>query len=83
MQVTVLLGLHNEASEMYNVSAILGSLNSPTDFSIFVQNFTNQVCAVVKCSNPRLPLQRQPTNSHSILNPGLPLPSQGWGGGLC
>lgn len=28
---------------MYNVSAILGSLNSPTDFSIFVQNFTQQM----------------------------------------
>ena len=43
LQVEVVLGFHNEATMAYNVTAIMGSLNSPMDFSIFVQNFTNQV----------------------------------------
>ena len=43
MQVNVVLGFHNEATEAYNVTAIMGSLNSPTDFAIHVQNFTQQV----------------------------------------
>jgi len=42
-QIEVVLGFHNEATMAYNVTAIMGSLNSPMDFSIFVQNFTNQV----------------------------------------
>ena len=42
-QTTVVLGFHNDGKEPYNVSAIFGSLNSPTDFSIFVQNFTQQI----------------------------------------
>lgn len=39
--VDVVVGLHNEASsEAYNISFIAGSLNSPADFSLHVQNFT-------------------------------------------
>jgi len=40
--VDVVLGLHNSASQPYNISAIMGSLNSPLDFGIYVQNFTLQ-----------------------------------------
>lgn len=42
-QVRVVLGIHNDADVAYNISAIMGSLNSPTDFSIYVQNFTQQL----------------------------------------
>lgn len=38
----MLVGFRNGANEPYNVSAIMGSLNSPLDFSIYVQNFTHQ-----------------------------------------
>uniref|UniRef100_A0A7S3RAP3 Translocon-associated protein subunit alpha n=1 Tax=Dunaliella tertiolecta TaxID=3047 RepID=A0A7S3RAP3_DUNTE len=38
--VDVVVGLHNEGSETYNVSLIAGSLNSPADFSLHVQNFS-------------------------------------------
>jgi len=38
--VDVVVGLHNEGSEAYNISLITGSLNSPADFSLHVQNFT-------------------------------------------
>lgn len=41
--VTVVLGVHNDASEAYNVTAILGSLNSPMDFRMYIQNFTQSV----------------------------------------
>ncbi|GAX75809.1 hypothetical protein CEUSTIGMA_g3252.t1 [Chlamydomonas eustigma] len=41
--VSVVLGIHNDASELYNITAIMGSLNTPTDFSIFIQNFTQQI----------------------------------------
>lgn len=40
--VDVLVGFRNGANEPYNVTAIMGSLNSPLDFSIYVQNFTHQ-----------------------------------------
>jgi translocon-associated protein subunit alpha len=38
--VDMVVGFHNEGSETYNVSLIAGSLNSPADFSLHVQNFT-------------------------------------------
>mmetsp|Transcript_36631 Transcript_36631/g.81524 ORF Transcript_36631/g.81524 Transcript_36631/m.81524 type:complete len:238 (-) Transcript_36631:670-1383(-) len=41
--ITAVLGIHNDATEQYNITAIMGSLNSPNDFSIFVQNFTEQI----------------------------------------
>lgn len=41
--VKVVLGLRNDAAEPYNVSAILGSLNSPIDFKRYFYNFTQQV----------------------------------------
>jgi len=40
--IDVIAGFHNGASQPYNVTAIMGSLNSPLDFGIFVQNFTYQ-----------------------------------------
>ena len=43
MQIEVVVGLHNGASEGYNVSAIFGSLNHPTQFNTFFYNFSGQV----------------------------------------
>lgn len=37
----VVLGFRNEGSETYNVTMIAGSLNSPVDFNVHVQNFTH------------------------------------------
>ncbi len=62
-QVNVAVVFHNEGTEMYNVSVIMGSLNSPTDFSLHIQNFSQQVspqylvCSfayifIDDCSNP-------------------------------
>lgn len=42
-EVKCVLGIHNDASEAYNITAILGSLNSPADFRLYVQNFTENV----------------------------------------
>ncbi|GFR51632.1 hypothetical protein Agub_g13988 [Astrephomene gubernaculifera] len=41
--VKVVLGVRNEASEAYNVSAIMGSLNNAADFSAYYWNFTQQI----------------------------------------
>eukprot|EP00798_Chlamydomonas_sp_ICE-L_P015427 gene15427-21510_t len=41
--VNVMLGIRNDASETYNVTAILGSLNSPMDFRMHIQNFTQMI----------------------------------------
>lgn len=41
--VKIDLGIHNDGSESYNISAIMGSLNSPQDFKVFFYNFTQQV----------------------------------------
>ncbi|KAL6745623.1 translocon-associated protein alpha subunit [Haematococcus lacustris] len=38
--VDIAIGMHNDGTETYNISLITGSLNSPTDFSLHVQNFT-------------------------------------------
>ncbi len=46
VQADVVLGLRNEGSETYNISMIAGSLNSPVDFSVFVQNFTQMVSRI-------------------------------------
>lgn len=39
--IEVLVGFHNGASSPYNITAVMGSLNSPLDFGIYVQNFTH------------------------------------------
>lgn len=39
----VAIGFHNGAAESVNISAIMGSLNSPFDFSYHVQNFSYQI----------------------------------------
>mmetsp|Transcript_12282 Transcript_12282/g.30014 ORF Transcript_12282/g.30014 Transcript_12282/m.30014 type:complete len:240 (-) Transcript_12282:716-1435(-) len=39
--VDVVVGIHNDGSDSYNISMITGSLNSPVDFNVHVQNFTN------------------------------------------
>lgn len=41
--VKVVVGMHNDGQETYNVTAILGSINSVTDFKLYVQNFTNKL----------------------------------------
>lgn len=49
-QIKAVLGLRNDASELYNITAILGSINMPADFKLYVQNFTEQVCALDCCN---------------------------------
>lgn len=39
----VAVGFHNGAAEALNISAIMGSLNSPFDFNFHVQNFSYQI----------------------------------------
>lgn len=38
-----MLGIRNDASEKYNISAIMGSLNNAQDFRAYYLNFTQQV----------------------------------------
>lgn len=42
-KIKVVLGIHNDGVEAYNISGIMGSLNSPTDFATYIQNFTQQL----------------------------------------
>ncbi len=39
----VVIGLHNSAGEVFNVTHIAGSINAPQAFQYYVQNFTFQV----------------------------------------
>ena len=48
MQIDVVLGFHNGGDETLNVTNVLGSINSPASFNIFVQNFTAAV-RMCKC----------------------------------
>ncbi|KXZ50707.1 hypothetical protein GPECTOR_15g391 [Gonium pectorale] len=41
--VKTVLGIRNDASEPYNISAIMGSLNNAADFRAYYWNFTQQV----------------------------------------
>jgi len=41
--VDVVIGLHNSAGEVFNVTHIAGSINAPQAFQYYVQNFTFQV----------------------------------------
>ena len=43
MQIKVVISAHNDASKPYNITAVMGSLNSPMDFDLYIQNFTQQV----------------------------------------
>jgi hypothetical protein len=47
LQITAVISAHNDASKAYNLTAIVASLNSPMDFSMYIQNFTHQVCAAL------------------------------------
>lgn len=39
----MVVSAHNDAKTPYNITAMMGSLNSPTDFEMYIQNFTQQV----------------------------------------
>ncbi|KAF8062638.1 ssr1 [Scenedesmus sp. PABB004] len=41
--ITAVISAHNDNSKAYNLTAIVASLNSPMDFSMFIQNFTHSV----------------------------------------
>lgn len=45
--VTVLCHLSNEGQYPYNITAIMGSLNSPVDFSFHIQNYSYKPLGVV------------------------------------
>jgi len=42
-EIKVVISAHNDASKPYNITAVMGSLNSPMDFDLYIQNFTQQV----------------------------------------
>jgi len=42
-EIKVVVSAHNDAATPYNISAMMGSLNSPMDFDLYIQNFTQQV----------------------------------------
>lgn len=37
-----MMGLHNDASEVYNITSVMGSVNSVADFKTFIHNLTHQ-----------------------------------------
>eukprot|EP00877_Chromochloris_zofingiensis_P008853 jgi/Chrzof1/4220/Cz14g03170.t1 len=43
LQIKVVVSAHNDNSKPYNLTAIMASLNSPMDFSMYIQNFTQMV----------------------------------------
>lgn len=43
MQVKVVVGIHNEGPETYNITAVMGSINNVKNFKDYHQNFTTQV----------------------------------------
>lgn len=43
MQITAVISAHNDNSKAYNLTAVVASLHSPTDYSMYVQNFTHMV----------------------------------------
>lgn len=42
-QVKVVVGIRNDATEAYNITSIMGSVNSPADFKTYIHNLTHQV----------------------------------------
>lgn len=49
-----MLGLHNDASEAYNITSIMGSVNSPADFKTYIHNLTHQVRGRLKLARSGL-----------------------------
>lgn len=45
LQITAVISAHNDNTKPYNLTAIVASLNSPMDFSMYIQNFTHRVGA--------------------------------------
>jgi hypothetical protein len=41
--ITAVISAHNDNTKAYNLTAIVASLNSPMDFSMYIQNFTHRV----------------------------------------
>jgi len=41
--ITAVISAHNDNTKPYNLTAIVASLNSPLDFSMYIQNFTHRV----------------------------------------
>jgi hypothetical protein len=57
--VTVLCHFHNEGDFPYNVTAIMGSLNSPFDFNYHIQNYSYKPIGVVVRSGEEVTLEYQ------------------------
>ena len=49
--VTALVGIRNEGKYQVSVQGVMGSLNSPRDFGIYVHNFTGQMYEGVKLAH--------------------------------
>jgi hypothetical protein len=64
-QVEVVVGLHNDGAEAYNLTMIAGSLNSPVDFTVYVQNFSHLV------SQLRVGGAPQPRSTTPVRTPDL------------
>jgi len=43
LQITAVISAHNDNTKSYNLTAVVASLNSPLDFSMYIQNFTHRV----------------------------------------
>lgn len=56
-KVKVSVGIHNNGIAPYNISAIMGSLNSPSDFRIFLLNFTQTLYFTVLPSEEELSVE--------------------------
>lgn len=41
--ITAVISAHNDNTKAYNLTAVVASLNSPMDFSMYIQNFTHRV----------------------------------------
>ena len=57
--VTVLCHFVNHGDFPYNVTAIMGSLNSPMDFSYHIQNYSYKPVGVVVRSQEEVTLEYQ------------------------
>ena len=57
--VTVLCHFLNRGDFPYNVTAIMGSLNSPVDFSYHIQNYSYKPVGVVVRSQEEVTLEYQ------------------------
>lgn len=66
--VTVLCHFSNDGLTPLNVTAIMGSLNSPFDFNFFVQNFTYKPYGVVVKGGEEITLEYQ-FQLHPALEP--------------